>query len=207
MSSFSEPHPKPKLSFTLKILIGSVVTLLLILAAALGFWMFPRPTSQNEGYAPVQPIPFSHRLHAGAMKMDCRYCHTGAYKSVHATVPSLNVCMNCHSVVKLDSPHIQKLRAAFIEGKPIEWIRVHELPDHVRFNHKRHVLKGVSCETCHGNVREMDVISQKSPLTMGWCLSCHRGHSPPTKLLTETYPGVTDPKGPVAPFSCSTCHY
>ena len=207
MSSFSEPHLKPKFGLIHKLVMGAAACVVLLIVAGVGYSMFPRPSSQNEGYAPVQPIPYSHRLHAGAMKIDCRYCHTGAYKSVHAGIPSLNVCMNCHSVVRVDSPHIQKLRQAFIDGKPIEWVRVHELPDHARFNHKRHVLKGVTCETCHGNVKEMDVITQKQPLTMGWCLGCHRGQTTPKKILMETYPGVKDPVGPVAPFNCSTCHY
>ncbi len=207
MSSVSDPHSKPKFGLLQKTVLAVVLFSGLLAAAAFGFWIFPRPTSQNEGYSPKQPIPFSHKLHAGAMKMECRYCHTGAFKSAHASVPSVNVCMNCHSVVKVTSPYIQKIREAYQSGKPIEWVRVHELPDHVRFNHKRHISKGVACETCHGNVREMEVITQKAPLTMGWCLQCHRGQTTPKKLLRDAYPGVTDPHGSVAPFNCGTCHY
>lgn len=207
MSRFPEPHSSSKIGLQKKIAIALVALVLLIGGGALAFWMFPTPTSQNVGYAPRQPIPFSHRLHAGTHKIDCRYCHTGAYKSIHAAIPSLNVCMNCHSVVKVDSPHIQKLRQHFQEGKAIEWVRIHELPDHARFNHKRHVAKGVTCQTCHGNVQEMDVVFQKSPLTMGWCLQCHRGQDTPKKILEDTYPGEKNPKGPVAPFNCGTCHY
>jgi hypothetical protein len=165
------------------------------------------PTASNEGYAPEQPIPFSHKLHAGDNKIPCLYCHSGAEKSRHASVPSMNVCMNCHSVVKLDSPHIQKLRTAFDEGKPIEWVRVHELPDYVYFPHKRHVAKGIACETCHGNVKEMDRIEQKAALTMGWCMECHRGQTTPKHVLAKVYPGVKNPQGPVAPVNCSTCHH
>ena len=139
--------------------------------------------------------------------MECRYCHTGAYKSAHATIPSMNVCMNCHSVVKADSPYIQQLKQAYTDGQPIEWVRVHELPDHVRFNHKRHVSKGVQCETCHGDLRTMDVVSQQSALTMGWCLNCHRGQTTPQYIRDLVYPGQNNHTDPVAPFNCGTCHY
>ena len=164
------------------------------------------PTASNQGYAPEQPIPFSHKLHAGDNKIPCMYCHSGAEKSRHATIPSLNVCMNCHNVVKTDSPLIQKVRAAFDAGKPIEWVRVHELPDYVYFPHKRHVAKGVSCETCHGNVKGMDRVEQKGALTMGWCMECHRGQTTPKEVLKTVYPHMKNPQGPVAPVSCNTCH-
>jgi hypothetical protein len=165
------------------------------------------PTASNQGYAPEQPIPFSHKLHAGVNKIQCLYCHAGAEKSRHASIPSMGICMNCHSVVKVDSPHIQKLRKAYAEGKPIEWIRVHELPDHVHFPHKRHVAKGIACEVCHGDVKSMDRIEQKGALTMGWCMECHRGQSTPKEILARVYPKMKNPKGPVAPVHCSTCHY
>ena len=164
------------------------------------------PTASNQGYAPEQPIPFSHKLHAGDNKIPCLYCHSGAESSRHATVPSVNVCMNCHSVVKTDSPYIQKIKKAYTDGKPIEWVRVHELPDYVYFPHKRHVAKGVSCETCHGNVKEMARIEQKGALTMGWCMECHRGQTTPRNVLATVYPHAKNPKGPVAPVNCSTCH-
>ncbi len=164
------------------------------------------PTASNQGFAPEQPIPFSHKLHAGVNKIQCLYCHSGAEKSRHASIPSSNVCMNCHSVVKVDSPHIQKLRKAYAEGKPIEWIRVHELPDYVYFPHKRHVAKGIACETCHGNVKEMERIEQTSALTMGWCMECHRGQTTPAHVLAQSYPHMKNPHGPVASVNCSTCH-
>src|SRR5262249_23133279 len=147
------------------------------------------------------------KLHAGTNKIGCTYCHSGAEKSRHATIPSMNVCMNCHSVVKLDSPHIQNLRKHFEEGKPMEWVRVHELPDYVYFPHKRHVAKGVSCEPCHGDVKTMDRIEQFSPLTMGWCLDCHRGATTPklvkARIMAE-HPVL--PPGHVASTNCTTCH-
>jgi hypothetical protein len=164
------------------------------------------PTASNQGYAPEQPIPFSHKLHAGDNKIACLYCHSGAESSRHATVPSVNVCMNCHSVVKTDSPWIQKVRAAYAENKPIEWIRVHELPDYVYFSHKRHVAKGVSCQTCHGNVQDMAKVEQFAPLTMGWCMECHRGETTPRNVLAKVHPNMKNPHGPVAPVNCNTCH-
>ena len=139
--------------------------------------------------------------------MDCRYCHTSAYRSPHAGVPSLSTCMNCHTVVKTDSPWIQKMQKSYAEGKPIEWVRVHELPDHAHFNHKRHLAKGVQCETCHGNVKEMDKIVQDQPLNMGWCLNCHRGFETPKYIRKNVHPDQPDSKEPVAPFNCNTCHY
>lgn len=181
----------------------SIGALILIGAGVTAF-----PTASNQGYDPVQPIPFSHKLHAGTHKIDCRYCHLGPDKSRHSTVPAMNVCMNCHSVVKTDSPWIQQIQKAYSEGRPIEWVRVHELPDFVFFNHKRHVNKGISCETCHGDVKSMDQVYQVSPLTMGWCLDCHRGVTTPGNILREAHPGVEDPRGmQVAPINCSTCHY
>ena len=153
----------------------------------------------NIGYQPDQPIPFSHEMHAGNLKMDCRYCHTAAEQTRHSSVPSLNVCMNCHNVVKTDSPHIQKLSEAFYSGGSVQWEKVHLLPDHVKFNHAAHLLsgKGVfknggerqACYKCHGVIVEMPVVYQHSSLSMGWCVNCHR-----------------DPEYD-APTNCSTCHY
>ncbi len=179
---------------------------LIVVVGLLAVWQI-LPRTSNEGYIPKQPIPFSHKLHAGQYKMDCRYCHTSAYKSSSAGIPPLSTCMGCHTVVKTESPYIQQIQKAYAEGKAIEWVRIHELPDHAHFNHKRHVAKGVSCETCHGKVQEMDRVYQAQPLTMGWCLNCHRGYSTPKDILKSTYPDQENPEGPVAPFNCNTCHY
>lgn len=186
-----------KLGFALVLIVG-----IFIAVGAIYFF----PTASNQGYAPEQPIPFSHKLHAGDNKIQCQYCHSDVEKSRHASIPALNVCMNCHSVVKTDSPYIQKLRKAYSENKPIEWIRVHELPDYVYFPHKRHVAKGVQCEVCHGNVKEMARVEQKSALTMGWCMECHRGQTTPPQVLAKVYPNVKNPRGPVASVTCNTCH-
>ena len=147
------------------------------------------PVGYNNGYEPKQPIPFSHRIHAGDHKIPCLYCHVAAEKSIHATVPAMNVCMNCHKMVALQSPWIKKLTEAYENGTAIEWKRVHMLPDFVRFNHKRHVKHEVACQTCHGPVETMDIIHQHAPLSMGWCVNCHR--KPENN----------------APINCSTCHY
>ena len=153
----------------------------------------------NDGYQPTQPIPFSHQLHAGQYQMDCRYCHTAVEESAHASVPSLNVCMNCHMNIKLQSPWLKELRAAYDKGEPIEWKKVHLLPDFVRFNHAPHVKTlskrnggdvAQSCRSCHGLVETMSVVMQKETLSMGWCIECHRKEED-KEWLTQ----------------CSTCHY
>lgn len=185
----------------LGVALSLIVAVLLVMGVASYY-----PTASNQGYAPEQPIPFSHKLHAGDNKIACLYCHSAAEKSKHASVPSVNTCMNCHSVVKTDSPWIQKIQKHYKEGTPIEWVRVHELPDYVYFPHKRHVAKGVACQTCHGPIQEMERVYQASALTMGWCMECHRGQTTPKQVLARIYPDMKDPHGPVAPVNCNTCH-
>lgn len=190
----------------MKKLVVAFVILLLPVVAYVGYWVFP--SASNQGYAPDQPIPFSHKLHAGTHKIDCLYCHSNAERSQHATIPSVSTCMNCHKVVKTDSPWIQKITQAYNEGKPIEWVRIHELPDHVRFTHERHVAAGVSCQTCHGPIETMDKVHQFGALDMGWCLDCHRGNTTPRAVAAHMRPDDPDPKGKqVAPITCATCHY
>ncbi len=178
----------------------------IVVAFSVLFVGFSYPIASNIGYAPVQPIPFSHKLHSGENKIPCLYCHSSAEKSKHSTVPSLGICMNCHKVVQVKSPYIQQVKKAYDEGKPIEWIRVHELADHAYFPHKNHVAKGIACQVCHGNVEAMERIEQKSSLTMGWCMECHRGQTAPHAILAKTYPKMKHPQGPVAPVQCNTCH-
>lgn len=187
--------------------LGIFVTVLLIVGMSYFiYWAFP--TASNIGYQPEQPIPFSHKIHAGTHKIDCQYCHVGVETSQHATVPSMNVCMNCHQVVAQESPHIQKLKDYYKKGKPIPWVRIHELPDFVSFPHHVHVNKGLSCESCHGNIKGMDKVYQAQDLTMGWCLDCHRGRTTPRKILAETHPNLKKPQGhPVATDACVACHY
>jgi mono/diheme cytochrome c family protein len=135
----------------------------------------------QQGYAPEQPIAYSHALHAGTLEIACQYCHTGVEIGKSANIPSANICMNCHTHIQNMegeegvSPEIQKIYDAVDNNKPIEWVRVHNLPDLAYFNHSQHVkVGGVECQTCHGPIQEMEVVGQHSSLTMGWCIDCHR---------------------------------
>ena len=133
----------------------------------------------QQGYAPKQPIAFSHKIHAGQLEIDCKYCHVGVMKGKSATIPSVNICMNCHNQVKTGTltgeGEIAKIVKAYETNKPIEWIRIHNLPDLAYFNHAQHVnVGGQECQTCHGPIETMDVVRQHSLLTMGWCVDCHR---------------------------------
>ena len=151
----------------------STIVLVLLSALLLASCKEKAPSiGYNDGYAPKQPIPFSHKLHAGTYKMQCLYCHTGAESSRHAAVPSLNICMNCHLTVG-QGEQIQKIRDAYANKTSVKWVKVHMLPDFVHFNHKPHVRKGVACQECHGKVEEMKVLKQHSDLSMGWCVNCH----------------------------------
>ena len=155
---------------------------------ALGSWTWESlwNTNVHTGYQPEQPIKFPHDLHAGAMQIKCQYCHTGAYKSKNASIPSLNVCMNCHKVVKTESSEIHKIYDALgydpqtqkydsTKARPIQWVRVHNLPDLAYFNHSQHVkVANLKCQTCHGPVETMKEVYQYSPLTMKWCIQCHK---------------------------------
>ena len=189
----------------------------------------------TTNYAPAQPIAFSHKLHAGENGVDCNYCHTSARKSKHSGIPSANVCMNCHTYVNegqtaSGTKEIQKIYDAigfdpssrtYIEGyeqKPIEWIRIHNLPDHAYFNHSQHVVAGgLECQECHGPVEEMDVLYQYSELTMGWCIDCHRdtevkmeGNGYYTHLheqLKEKYKGEKITVDKIGGLECAKCHY
>lgn len=183
----------------------------------------------QQGYAPKQPIAFSHKLHAGDYEIDCKYCHIGTLKGKSATIPSVNICMNCHRAVKTESPQIQKIWAAADwnsetltfgpNQKPIEWVRIHNLPDLAYFNHSQHVVVGgIECQTCHGPIETMDVVKQYSLLTMGWCIDCHRktdikaeGNAYYDKLQElhnqakgkDTKMKVEDNGG----LECAKCHY
>lgn len=127
-----------------------------------------------RGYKPTQPIKFSHVTHVKQNKMECTYCHSGVTKSPYATIPAVETCMGCHKAVKTESPEIQKLTKYYEEGKPIPWEPVHHLPEHVYFTHERHIKAGVGCQSCHGQVPEMEEVEKVSSLKMGFCVSCHR---------------------------------
>jgi cytochrome c553 len=137
----------------------------------------------NIGYAPEQPIAFSHKLHAGKLEMDCLYCHSNAEKGPHATVPPMSTCMGCHSVVATSSPEIKKLTEYYEQGKPAPWIRIHRVPDHVYFTHQIHLNAGIECQTCHGDIQEMKIVEQVNRLEMGDCVTCHRNED----YATQSY--------------------
>ena len=198
----------------------TTVTLATTLAVSLvtlaSAWRLP---GNNQGYAPVQPIAFSHKLHAGAMQISCLYCHAGAETSRYAGIPALNICMNCHLKVTassamqqqaqpVESPELRKLYDSLalddvlgpIEGrtpKPIAWQRVHRLPDFVYFDHRAHITAAVRCQHCHGPTETMDRVRQAETLAMGWCVNCHRD---------VNRSGVAG-KPVHASIDCVTCHY
>ena len=173
----------------------------------------------QQGYAPTQPIAFSHKIHAGQYEIDCNYCHTGVMKSKSANIPSVNICMNCHNAIVKGTitgeTEIAKILAAYENDQPIEWVRVHNIPDLAYFNHAQHVqVAELECQTCHGPIEEMDVVRQYSLLTMGWCIDCHRTTEVNTKdngyydKLVELHEG-TDPMTveDIGGLECARCHY
>ena len=178
------------------------------------------PQTTDVGYMPHQPVPFSHALHAGELGMDCRYCHTTVEKADFAAVPPTAVCMNCHERIAADSPLLLPVRESYATGKPIPWIKVHDLPDFAYFDHSAHVARGVSCVSCHGRVDKMDVVRQVETLSMSWCLDCHRNPEPhlrPVEFVTDLdWQPAEDPEvlgaklrleNNINPSTdCSTCH-
>lgn len=207
-----------------KILVASILGVVLISALTYGAGLiFNFVPSWYQNYAPEQPIPYSHKLHAGQYKIPCLYCHASAERAQHSEVPGLETCMNCHQAVKIDSPWIQQITEAYKANKPIAWVKVHVLPDFVRFNHKRHIAAGVECQTCHGPIQEMERVYQFAPLNMGWCIDCHRNNNylqphriewsektkqlkgNPEENLLDKMLSHPDPHN--ADLSCSTCHY
>jgi hypothetical protein len=149
-------------------------------AAALvaAMWYYGSPEYTDVGYRPVQPVAYSHALHAGELGIDCLYCHATVDRAPAAVVPPTRVCMNCHHVVKRDSPALAVVRESATSGRPIEWVRVHDLPGFVSFDHRPHLRAGVGCATCHGRIDEMEVVAQARPLSEAWCLDCHRDPDP-----------------------------
>ena len=194
---------------------------LLLPTAAVGFvWYYFSPRFTDVGYQPVQPVPYSHRLHAGEMQIDCRYCHASVELSPAANVPPTQACMNCHRTVARSSEALQAIRDSAASGRPMRWIRVHKLPEYAYFDHHAHVRAGIGCVSCHGHVEQMDVVRQVEPLSMGGCLDCHRDPQPQRRPLSEitnmSWKPARDAAArerqlaqlpPVAPpLHCSGCH-
>jgi hypothetical protein len=177
----------------------------------------------QQGVARVQPVQFSHQHHVAVVGIDCRYCHTTVETSNYANIPPTKTCMNCHSQIWAQAPELEPVRASFRDGNSIEWIKVHDLPDFVYFNHSIHVAKGVGCETCHGRVDRMPLVAQHADLTMGWCLDCHREPEKNLRPVSEVFTMGYEPEGDPREIgqrlkqqygirdaytltNCSTCH-
>lgn len=169
---------------------------------------------------PEQPIPYSHKLHAGDLGIDCRYCHSAVEVAAHANIPPTKTCMNCHGVIGTDNEKLLFVRESWESSKPIQWIKVHKLPDYAYFNHAAHLRAGVGCVSCHGNVAQMVTVRQVESLSMGWCLDCHRNPDPHLRPVAEvTNMNWTPPSDHAAfiadwkkekqlnpPVDCSGCH-
>jgi hypothetical protein len=195
-------------------LFGGVFAILIV-------WYYFSPEYTDVGYAPEQPVPYSHRLHAGQLGMDCRYCHNWVDVSKHANLPATQTCMNCHSQIRTESLLLLPVRESWATGQPIEWVKVHHLPDYAHFTHAQHVNNGVGCETCHGRIDQMEVVRQVEPLSMGWCLECHRQPElylrPDDEITTMGYVQPADfvernlermrTQAIQPPTNCSACHY
>ena len=213
------------------VLVGGILLLLgsvyVVAVAAYG----TSPKTTNVGYSPKQPVPFSHKTHVGTLKMDCRYCHTTVDKAAHAAIPATQTCVNCHSAANPDgsvansaihtnSEKLLGVRESQATGEPIEWERVHDLPDYVYFDHSAHVNRGVSCVSCHGRVDKMEQVYQAETLSMSWCIDCHRKPEPhlrPQEFITqldwlpeedaETLGArIKEELNINASTNCSTCH-
>ncbi len=202
-------------------------TISLVAAAAGGvfalvfLWYYFVPSYTDVGYMPDQPVEYSHRLHVGQLGLDCRYCHTNVETTAHSNIPATQTCMNCHSQIKTESLALVGVRESWATGNSIEWVKVHQLPDFAHFSHSIHINNGVGCESCHGRVDQMETVRQEEPLSMRWCLDCHRApeqHLRPTSEITKM--GYEQPidflernlarmkeENIRPPTACSACHY
>ena len=214
----------------------SLVTLTVFIILGFGVnsaWNLMLGVGVTKGYAPEQPIAYSHKLHSGINGIDCNYCHHSARHGKSAAIPSANVCMNCHTYIN-EGPsgkaEIQKIydavgfdpeKGQYIEGyeqKPIKWVRIHNLPDHAYFNHSQHVVAGgLECQDCHGAIEEMEVVEQHAELTMGWCIDCHRQtevkvadndyYEEMHAKFKENHPGEAFNVEAIGGLECGKCHH
>jgi len=197
------------------------ITIVILIFLAVGVrscWTGLLSVGVDQNYAPKQPIPFSHKQHVGEYNIECGYCHTGVYKGKQAGIPSVNICMNCHNSIKkgprFGDEAIKQVITAWETNAPIKWVRVHNLPDLAYFNHSQHTVVGnIPCEKCHGPIGEMEVVKQYSPLTMGWCINCHRETAVNGKgneyydKLYAAHNGKTITVAEMGGLECSKCHY
>ncbi|HVT03535.1 MAG TPA: cytochrome c3 family protein [Thermoanaerobaculia bacterium] len=178
------------------------------------------PYVTKQGTVEPQPVPFSHQHHVSGLGIDCRYCHTSVETSTFAGIPPTSTCMNCHAQIWTNAELLEPVRASFRNGTPIRWTRVHNLPDYVHFNHSIHISKGVGCSSCHGRVDKMQLMYQFSPLSMEWCLTCHRNPEKYVRPKSEIFnmawaPADQATLGPQlvkeyhvrSVTNCSACHY
>jgi hypothetical protein len=197
-------------------LVAAVGVAMLGGGVTFGIWYYFSPKNTQVGYAPEQPVQYSHKLHAGELGIDCRYCHANIERSQEAMIPPTQACMGCHAVVKKDSPKLAAIRGSWAGGTPVEWVRVHRVADYAYFDHSVHLAAGVGCVSCHGRVDQMDVVRQDKPLSMGWCLECHRDPTPnlrPKDQITNmTWTPTAEQAAQFAeatvrgPEHCSGCH-
>ena len=202
----------------LRLGIAGAVVMLGAVGAVAAYLLHPKQL--DTGYQPEQPVPYSHKLHAGNLGLDCTYCHATVDKSSYAAIPATETCMNCHHRVKDKSPKLQMIRDSYATGQPVPWVKVHRLPDYVYFNHQAHISAGVSCVTCHGRIDQMQEVMQVNTLNMAWCLDCHRNPAPnvrPAQFVTkldwqpdidaaELGRKIIAEKGINPPQTCSGCH-
>ena len=195
-----------------------------VLLVAAGLWLWSRlqrsPYTSDVQIAKTQPVPFSHAHHVSDIGIDCRYCHTSVETTAFAGIPPTATCMNCHRQIWAQAPMLEPVRESLRDDKPISWVRVHDLPDFVYFNHSIHVERGVGCKSCHGAVDKMPLMWRTAPLTMGWCLDCHRDPAPNLRPKSEVFDMAWQPPDDQRargmqimkehaihpPQSCSGCH-
>lgn len=178
------------------------------------FWIYFSPRNLQVGYAPDQPVRYSHRMHAGELGIDCRYCHANVERSQEAMIPPTQTCMGCHNMVRNQSAALAPVRESWETGRAVEWVRVHKLPEHTYFDHSVHLAAGVGCVSCHGRVDQMEVVRIEQPIAMGWCLDCHRNPGPNLRPADQITNMAWEPdenwQPQVAsvnpPTHCSGCH-
>lgn len=170
----------------------AIAVVFIAFGVSVGVAYYFTPKYTRVGYEPTQPVPFSHKIHAGQLGLDCRYCHSFSEASSHANVPTNQTCFNCHGPgkgnIRSNSPNLELVVKANETGKSIPWVKIHKAPDYVYFNHSAHLNRGISCVSCHGKINEMEVVRHDQPQSMGWCLDCHRNPEP------NLVPRAGDPK-------------
>jgi hypothetical protein len=162
-------------------------------AVMAGVWYYCTPKYTDVGYQPIQPVAFSHAVHVEQLGMDCRYCHSAVEESWFSNVPAASTCMNCHNQVLKDDARLALVRESAQNGRPIPWVQIHRMPDFVYFNHAVHVNRGVSCVHCHGQLHLMEEVRQAKPLSMTFCLECHRHPAPNLRPLDKVTDLAWDP--------------